>query len=176
MRCVGGRDAHGACREAHNEGGWEPVRVFFGGRCRRCGARARFTHAAVCAATAVIGAALYGLLNDQATVSPAPEYFVVIKHREFASLLSVAGLSDAPLRVQAALVGLMGSWWFGVVAGIPLSVAATIGPSAPATMRAFLKAAGVVMACAACASVRCYAGAFVAQPHLAMEHYEWLAL
>ena len=58
---------------------------------------------------AVLCAVVYGIVNDQITVTLAPEYFSVFKRAQFGPALELAGLVTAPTRVQAILVGTLAS-------------------------------------------------------------------
>jgi len=98
-------------------------------------------------------AALYGILNDQITVTLSPEYFSVFKRAQFWDLLEAAGLANAPTRLQAVLIGAAATWWFGLLLGIIVGVAGVVGRSPRLTTRDFLKAVGLVMLVAACTSL-----------------------
>ena len=64
-------------------------------------------------ALAILFATLYGVVNDQITLTFSPEYFTVFKKGQFWFPLMQAGLIDAPVRSQAVLVGALATWWFG---------------------------------------------------------------
>lgn len=68
----------------------------------------------------VFAAALFGALHDQISYSVSPEYFTLLKFQQF-------HLTEweLPLRVKAALVGVLATWWMGVPLGLTLAVAAT---------------------------------------------------
>jgi hypothetical protein len=94
---------------------------------------------------ASLTASLYGILNDQVTVTLSPEYFTVFKHRQFQPLLSLLGLTDAPLRIRALVIGAASSWWFGAIAGLLLSVAGCNGSMPPLSLRTLLKCVGFLL-------------------------------
>ena len=102
---------------------------------------------------ATLAAALYGIVNDQITVSISPEYFSVFKRRQFWDLLAAAGLENAPTRVQAILIGAAATWWFGLLLGLIVGVAGVVGRSPRLTTRGFLRAVGLVMLVAAVTSL-----------------------
>jgi hypothetical protein len=100
-----------------------------------------------------LAAALYGILNDQVTVTLSPEYFSVFKRAQFWDLLEAAGLTNAPTRLQAVLVGAAATWWFGLFLGVIVGVAGVAGRSPRLTTRDFLRAVGLVMLIAVCTSL-----------------------
>lgn len=59
-------------------------------------------------------AALFGALHNQFSFSVAPEYFTGFKFIQFAIP------EDMAHRVGAAWVGVMASWWMGLVIGVPV--------------------------------------------------------
>lgn len=102
---------------------------------------------------AMVAATLYGILNDQITVTLSPEYFSVFKRRQFWELLQAEGLTNAPARLQAVVIGAAATWWFGFLLGIFVGVAGVVGRSPRLTTRDFLKAVGLVMLIAASTSL-----------------------
>ncbi|HWD38226.1 MAG TPA: hypothetical protein VG944_05205 [Fimbriimonas sp.] len=86
---------------------------------------------------AVLAAVAYGISNDQITVTLSPEYFSVFKARQFAPFLRTAGLADAPIRVQAVAVGVLATWWFGLLLGVLLSLAGALGSRNPISNRTY---------------------------------------
>ena len=98
---------------------------------------------------AIVAATVYGIANDQITVSLSPEYFSVFKREQFGDLLEAAGLAGAPTRVQAILIGAAATWWFGMLLGIMVGVAGVVGRRPRLTTRAFVRAVGLVMLVAA---------------------------
>jgi hypothetical protein len=117
---------------------------------------------------AVFYAVLYGILNDQITVSLAPEYFSVFKRAQFAPALEMAGLVTAPTRVQAVLVGTLATWWFGLFLGIVLSVSGQIGRTPPLGTRDYVRAVLWIMGFTLCLSALfgliAYCAAPIVQP------------
>jgi hypothetical protein len=73
------------------------------------------------------GATLYGILNDRITVNLSPEYFSVFKRAQFADVLAQVGWMQAPLRLQAVLVGTLATWWLGLFLGIALGFSSLVG-------------------------------------------------
>jgi hypothetical protein len=115
---------------------------------------------------AMAAAVLYGIVNDQVTVSLAPEYFSLFKRRQFAPLLQGLGWADAPLRLQAVAIGAAATWWFGLLLGMAVSLVGTVGRRPRLTSRQFLKAVASVILIAAGASLLFGAVAFLAEPAL----------
>lgn len=65
--------------------------------------------------TAALGAVLagaYGALHDQVSFSISPEYFTALKFPQF--WWADFDLGD---RAHASVVGFLGSWWIGLIAG-----------------------------------------------------------
>ncbi len=56
-------------------------------------------------------AAAFGILHDQITYSISPEYFTRMKFAQFGSLQS-----QIPPRAFVALIGILATWWFGLIA------------------------------------------------------------
>jgi hypothetical protein len=98
---------------------------------------------------AIVAAVLYGIINDQITVSLSPEYFSVFKRQQFWDLLVAARFENAPTRVQAIVIGAAATWWVGMLLGLMVGVAGAIGRAPRLTTRQFLKAVGLVMLVAA---------------------------
>ena len=121
---------------------------------------------------AVCGA-LYGVVNDQLTVTLAPEYFSVFKRAQFWQPLTAAGLDEAPVRLQAVLVGTLATWWFGLILGILLSFAGLAGRILPLRTAAYLRAIHGVMALALCLSAVCGALAWLAEPAVNPTPNDW---
>lgn len=64
-------------------------------------------------ALACLAAALFGAIHNQISLTFGPDYFHTIKFVQF-------GLGEAlPDRVGAALVGVLASWWMGLIIGPP---------------------------------------------------------
>lgn len=76
-------------------------------------------------------ATVYGIVNDQITVTLSPEYFSVFKREQFGPFLSAIGLENAPTRLQSVAVGILATWWFGLLLGIILSLAGASGDRPP---------------------------------------------
>ena len=93
----------------------------------------------------VVGATLYGILNDQITVTLSPEYFSVFKRAQFAQVLYRAGWMHAPTRLQAVLVGTLATWWFGLFLGIALGLSSLLGRHRALSTRDYLRAVAGIM-------------------------------
>lgn len=94
----------------------------------------------------VVGATLYGILNDQITVTLSPEYFSVFKRAQFGDVLEQIGWLHAPIRLHAVLVGTLATWWFGLFLGIALSMNSLLGRRPPLSTWNYLRAVAGIMA------------------------------
>jgi hypothetical protein len=56
-------------------------------------------------------ASTFGILHDQITYAISPEYFTQMKFAQFGSLQS-----QIPPRAFVALIGILATWWFGLIA------------------------------------------------------------
>lgn len=113
---------------------------------------------------ATLVAALYGVVNDQVTVTLSPEYFSVFKRAQFGPALDAAGLAQSPVRAQAVLVGTLATWWFGCFLGAVLSLAGLAGGRRPLPSRDFLRAVVGIMLFTLCLSFFSYLVAYAAEP------------
>jgi hypothetical protein len=125
----------------------------------------------VCLST--LCATLYGIINDQVTVTLSPEYFSVFKREQFWSPLVQAGLLDAPARVQAVLVGALATWWFGLLVGIVLGTSGMVGRQRPLSTRDYLGAVAGVMLLASAMSLLFGAAAFLIEPAISPTPEDW---
>ncbi len=64
------------------------------------------------AAVGAMAASCYGIVHDQITYTLAPEYFTRLKFHQFA--WSNLGL---PHRIFVGQIGLLASWWVGLICG-----------------------------------------------------------
>src|SRR5262249_22762812 len=122
---------------------------------------------------AILGAVLYGILNDQITVTLSPEYFSVFKRAQFGSVLEQAGLLEAPTSVQAVLVGTLATWWFGLFLGIVLSISGMVGRHPPLSTRDYLRAVVGIMGFTLFVAILFGAVTYVAEPALKPDAYHW---
>ncbi len=122
---------------------------------------------------AILSAALYGVVNDQITLTLSPEYFTVFKRSEFYPLLQALGLEDAPVRIEALVVGTAATWWFGGILGIVLTIAAYAGRSQRLSTRGYWGAIGVVMCMTAVVSVTSGLIAYLVEPWVNPSVTEW---
>ncbi|MCW3095319.1 MAG: signal peptide and transrane prediction [Chthonomonadaceae bacterium] len=95
----------------------------------------------------VLGATLYGILNDQITMTLSPEYFSVFKRAQFMENLYQFGLLEAPVRVQAVLIGTLATWWFGLFLGIALGISSMVGRYSALSTQDYLRAVVGIMVC-----------------------------
>ncbi len=124
-------------------------------------------------ALGIAAATLYGILNDQITVSLSPEYFSVFKREQFADVLRGAGLQNAPARVQAIFVGALATWWFGLFLGIVLSISSMVGRHPALPTRLYMRAVGGVVLYALCLSVVCSGIGYLAEPFVRPTVENW---
>ena len=96
-------------------------------------------------AITVICATAYGVVNDQITSTISTEYFSVYKFRQFTPQLEMFGMIDAPMRVQAILIGTLATWWYGLFLGIMLGISSMAGRHAPLTTMQYMRIIGAVM-------------------------------
>ncbi len=115
---------------------------------------------------AMVAAVLYGILNDQVTITLSPEYFTVFKRQQFGLLLEAMGLMDAPPRLQAMAIGTAATWWFGLFLGVIVSLFGTLGRAPSLTTRGFIRVIGLVLAVAAMISVLFGAAGYVLAPRI----------
>lgn len=122
---------------------------------------------------AILSAVLYGVVNDQITLTLSPEYFTVFKRSEFYPLLQALGLEDAPVRIEALVVGTAATWWFGGILGIVLSLTGNAGRSQRLSTRAYVGAIGMVMCVTVVVSVISGLIAYIAEPWVNPSVTEW---
>lgn len=94
-------------------------------------------------------ASVYGVVHDQITYSLSPEYYTKFKFYQFGY---VEG--DAPNRLLVIVIGVMATWWVGLIAGWLLGRVAYTEGSKVRSWRRFLGAmfslVGVAVVIAAC--------------------------
>lgn len=90
-------------------------------------------------ASAVL-AAIYGALHDQLSYTVLPEYYTRFKFVQF----SFAGVGTMPPRLGAAVVGVLATWWIGLIVGLLVGVAGLAHRGPVEMARATLRAFGVV--------------------------------
>ena len=122
---------------------------------------------------ATLAAALYGVVNDQITVSLSPEYFSVFKRHEFWWLLASWNLTDASTRLQAVAVGIAATWWFGLLLGLILSIAGVVGKEPPLGTTEFLRLVGLTMLVTAFCSAIFGAAAYLLAPAIRPDASNW---
>ena len=116
---------------------------------------------------------LYGIINDQITVTLSPEYFSVFKRAQFDSALEAAGLSQSPPRIQAVLVGSLATWWFGCLLGAVLSAAGITGRRRPLPTRVFLRAVMGIMLFTLCLSILFGVVSYALEPDIRPDAEGW---
>lgn len=113
---------------------------------------------------AVLSSAIYGLVNDQITVTISPEYYSVFKHHQFGVALERFGIASSSARLQAMAVGVLATWWYGVFLGVMLSISSMVGRYKPLSTRRYVQALLWVIAATLGASVVFGVVAYVAEP------------
>lgn len=73
---------------------------------------------------AIAIAGVYGAIHDQLSCSVSREYFEKFKYHQF----RVADW-DAPLRIKAAAIGFMATWWMGIPIGLLVGGVGFIQPT-----------------------------------------------
>jgi hypothetical protein len=127
----------------------------------------------VSVAVAMVAAVLYGILNDQVTVTLSPEYFSVFKRLQFMLYLQQAGLQDAPTRIQAVLVGVRATWWFGLFLGTILGLNNVVGRRPPVTVRQYVQAVTGIMLFTLSISVLLGSIGYITEPSIKPDALNW---
>ena len=68
-----------------------------------------------CLSAAIVGtllAATFGIVHDQITYTISPEYFTHFKFQQFAQVNP-----NGPPRLFVAVIGVLATWWVGLIAG-----------------------------------------------------------
>jgi uncharacterized membrane protein len=107
---------------------------------------------------------LYGIINDQMTATISPEYYTIYKHRQFTPALEMFRLMDAPVRVQAVVIGTLATWWYGLFLGIMLGISSIVGRYAPLSTLQYIQIVGAVMAFTLAVSVIFGVVAYIVEP------------
>lgn len=111
-------------------------------------------------------ASLFGALHNQLSVSVGPSYFTGLKFAQF-------GLDDtAGLRVGAAQVGILASWWMGVIVGLPAFVYGLVTvPTARSYLAAGIGGIGLVLVLATFAALAGLVGGILAEATGVLDGY-----
>ncbi|MBM7066389.1 hypothetical protein [Actibacterium sp. 188UL27-1] len=96
---------------------------------------------------ACLAGAVFGALHDQVSYTVGPEYFTVLKFQQFQI---DPGL---PIRLGVALVGILASWWMGLVIGLPVFGLGLFIPNRRTYWRAGVTAIMIAMGTAAMAAI-----------------------
>ena len=128
----------------------------------------------VLAALGIAASVLYGILNNQITVSLSPEFFSVIQRNLFHHALKQTGLLDAPIRVQAAFIGMLTTWWFGLLLSVVLSTNRIFRRSKQVSIRHYLWIVGGIMLCTLCSSVVFGTIGYLAEPGVNLDYWPLL--
>ena len=110
-----------------------------------------------------VGAAIgYGILHDEVTARICVEYFTVGHPDLFGT--------DSPTLLGIGW-GIVATWWAGLLLGIPLAVAARLGPRPKLTARDLARPVGRLLLVMACGAAIVGLAGFVA----ARQHWVYLA-
>lgn len=90
-------------------------------------------------AAACLLAAVYGAVHNQISYTVAPEYFHGLKFQQFRLA------PEFHNRIGAGIVGVLASWWMGLVIGMPIYVAGLFVRGTGPFVRSFMRAALVVV-------------------------------
>lgn len=103
-------------------------------------------------------AGVFGALHNQLSVSVGPSYFTGLKFAQF-------GIADTTgLRLGAAQVGVLASWWMGVIVGLPAFLyGLAVVPSARSYLAAGIGGIGLVLVLAVFAAFAGLVGGIVAE-------------
>lgn len=108
-------------------------------------------------ALAAVSAAIFGALHNQLSYSVGPRYFTEIKFPQFAIP------ADTAPRLGAAAVGVLASWWMGVLVALPAFLFGLFTvPSARTYFAAGLGAIGLVIVLATAAALLGLTGGLIA--------------
>jgi hypothetical protein len=100
----------------------------------------------------IAAAILYGILHDQVTARICLEYFTVYHPPIF------GGLQDPTL--LALGWGVIATWWVGAILGVPLALAARIGPLPKRSAVSMIRPIAVLLVCMACCAAAAGIGAY----------------
>lgn len=86
----------------------------------------------------LLAAGLYGAVNDQVTVTISPEYYTKFKFSQFK-------LGQPPLRLGAATVGFLATWWTAFIIAPVLGLAASFHTDWRAMATTLARAAAIIV-------------------------------
>ncbi len=90
-------------------------------------------------AFACLMAALYGAVHNQITYTVAPSYYLEFIFVQFAVD------PDMQNRLGAALIGVLASWWAGLVIGLPLFLVGLLVRDVGVFWRSYVKAMSIIV-------------------------------
>ncbi len=88
----------------------------------------------------ILAASVYGALHDQISFTVSPEYFTRFKFEQFHMIPRVGAQ-----RVGAAMVGVLATWWMGLIIGLILALVALIQRDASTMFKSTLQSYGLVV-------------------------------
>src|SRR5690349_12479623 len=114
----------------------------------------------------VLAAVIYGIIHDQITARICVEYFTIGHPPVFATgSATLLGLGW----------GLIATWWVGLLLGIPLAIAARVGPRRKRTAASLVKPILVLLLIMGCCALVAGMAGFVLARHGAVVLFEPLA-
>jgi hypothetical protein len=109
-------------------------------------------------ALAALAAALFGAAHNQISYSVGPDYFRTLKFAQFDIP------EDTAPRIGAAQVGVLASWWMGVVVALPAFLFGLVSvPTARSYLAAGIGAIGLVLVLSTFAAVAGLLGGMVSE-------------
>jgi hypothetical protein len=101
----------------------------------------------------ILVAVVYGILHDQVTARVCVEYFTVGHPPLFST--------DNPTALALGW-GILGTWWVGLLLGVPLALAARAGYRPKLTTRDFVRPAALLLICMGATALVAGAGGYLA--------------
>lgn len=94
---------------------------------------------------AIVMAAIYGVGHDQVTYSISPEYYTKFKFIQFNLADSGAAQHMTQPRSAVVMVGVMASWWMGLLMGAVLGLIALVYRNADRMFQSAIQALGLTL-------------------------------
>lgn len=117
-------------------------------------------------ALAAAAASVFGALHNQLSYSVGPDYFQSLKFAQFDIP------ATTPARIGAAQVGVLASWWMGVVVALPAVLYGLIAvPTARSYLAAGIGGIGLVLVLATFAALAGLTGGIIADATGLLEGY-----
>lgn len=88
---------------------------------------------------------IYGILHDQVTFSIAPEYYTKFKFQQFGLAPTQDVWVPDNIRFYVSIVGIMATWWVGLIIGGVLALISLIHHDEKRRFRMTLRAIGITL-------------------------------